>query len=371
MVKDSPQMRKAEAQPARENGPAQHTTTSDLDAANVQGNRAASAAANREHSAGRATKHDQVVKAIRFEGPDYVPVYLFNRDFQDSDIVSFDIQHHFEGPGKDMSEWGFRWRRLDETMGQPIHPLFEQWNRFDEVSPPDPYRSDRFAGLEAFLAEYPEHFRLASLALSGFTTMSFLRGFDNLMMDLIDQPDRVRRLADRVFDFECELIRSLPADAFHAVAFFDDWGTQSGPIISPALWRQVFKPLYRHQFEQVHRRNLYVYFHTCGQVSPLIPDLLECGVDILNISQPNLYDIPALGKRYGGQVCFVCPVSYQTTSILGTPADIYRDVREVMESLGRFNGGLIGYVEEYGSIGMSEENYQACVAAFRELGRLT
>jgi uroporphyrinogen decarboxylase len=77
-----------------------------------------------------------------------------------------------------------------------------------------------------------------------------------------------------------------------------------------------------------------------------------------------------LGERYGGRVCFVCPVSYQTTSITGAPDDIYRDVREVVDNLGRFNGGLIGYVEEYGSIGMSEENYLACVRAFRELGRL-
>ena len=323
-----------------------------------------------ENLANRVTKRDQVMKAIEFDEPDYVPVYLFNRDFQDSDIVSFDIQHHFQGPGRDISEWGFRWRRLDETMGQPTDLLVKSWDEFDDWASPDPFRMDRFAGLDAFLAEYPEHFRLASLALSGFTTMSFLRGFDNLMVDLIDRPDGVMRLADRVFGFENDLIRSLPANSFDAVAFFDDWGTQSGPIISPHLWREVFKPLYLHQFEEVHRRNLYVYFHTCGQVSPIIPDLIECGVDVLNISQPNLYDIPQLGERYGGRVCFVCPVSYQTTSITGTPADIYRDVQEVVDHLGRFNGGLIGYAEEYGSIGMPDENYLACVTAFRELGRL-
>ena len=131
----------------------------------------------------------------------------------------------------------------------------------------------------------------------------------------------------------------------------------------------MFRPLYREQFALVHERNLYVYFHTCGQIGPLVEDLIDCGVDMLNISQPNLYDIPGLGQTYGGRVCFVCPVSYQTTSISGGPADIYRDVRRAVEHLGRFNGGLVGYVEEYGSIGMSEENYQACVAAWRELGR--
>ena len=89
---------------------------------------------------------------------------------------------------------------------------------------------------------------------------------------------------------------------------------------------------------------------------------------MLNISQPNLYDIPALGSEFGGRVCFICPVSYQTTSITGTPADIYREVKTLIDSLGSFKGGLLGYVEEYQSIGMSETNYQACVQAFRTLG---
>jgi hypothetical protein len=91
-------------------------------------------------------------------------------------------------------------------------------------------------------------------------------------------------------------------------------------------------------------------------------------VDILNISQPNLYDIPTLGGQFGGKVCFICPVSYQTTSITGTRADIFRDVQSLIDHLGSFNGGLLGYVEEYHSIGMSAENYQACVEAFRTLG---
>ena len=90
---------------------------------------------------------------------------------------------------------------------------------------------------------------------------------------------------------------------------------------------------------------------------------------MLNISQPNLYDIPALGRKYGSKVCFVCPVSYQTTSITGTREQIFADVRQLVEHLGCFNGGLIGYVEEYHSIGMSAKNYQACIDAFTTLGQ--
>jgi hypothetical protein len=139
-------------------------------------------------------------------------------------------------------------------------------------------------------------------------------------------------------------------------------------IISPPMWRKIFKPRYAHQFDLVHRLGLRVYFHCCGQIMPIIPDLIEVGVDILNLAQPNLYDIPQVGRRFGGQVCFCCPVSYQTTSITGTREQIFEDVRVLVESLGRFDGGLLGYVEEYQSIGLSEANYQACIDAFRTQG---
>jgi uroporphyrinogen decarboxylase len=313
-------------------------------------------------------RRDQVLKAITFQNPSYVPIYFFNYDQDQSDLVSFDVQHHFIGADKDKSEWGFTWSRMDETMGQPQTNLIEDPARLADLAVPDPLDSQRFIGIESFNQKYADRFRMASLALSGFTTMSFLRGFNHLMMDLVEDPPFVEALADAVFGFEEQVIAQLPAYHFDAVAFFDDWGTQKGMIISPAAWRRFFKPRYIHQFDLVHRLGLKVYFHCCGYYPQIIPDLIEIGVDVLNISQPNLYNIPELGRKYGGKVCFICPVSYQTTSISGTHQDIFSAVQELIDSFGRFHGGLIGYVEEYHAIGMSRANYQSCVEAFKTLG---
>jgi uroporphyrinogen decarboxylase len=313
-------------------------------------------------------RRDEVIKAIRRTGPSYVPVYFFNRDQDQSDIVAIEVQRHFMGPGKDISEWGFDWERLDETMGQPRSYLIQDWRDLQNLRVPDPADPSRFAAMPEFFARYSDRYRMAALGLSGFTTMWCLRSFDALMLDIVDSPEMVRELAEVVFGFEEKLIEEIHRYAFDAVAFFDDWGTQSGMIISPRQWRGLFKPYYTRQFDLVHRLGMDVYFHCCGQYLPIIPDLIEIGVDVLNISQPNLYDIPALGRQFGGRVCFICPVSYQTTSISGTPAEIFRDVQLLIDHLGCFNGGLLGYVEEYHSIGMTEENYQACVQAFRTLG---
>ena len=254
-------------------------------------------------------------------------------------------------------------------MGQPAAPLLPDWSALGRLAVPDPRAPGRFAHVPELMRRNGERWYLASLVLSGFTVMSALRGFPELLADLAEERPEAAALADRVFGFEEELIRLLPAHGFQGVGFYDDWGTQQGLIVSPALWQRFFLPRYRRQFALAHAAGLEVYFHSCGQIRPILSDLIDAGVDLLNLSQPNLYDLAQLGRDFGGKVCFVCPVSYQTTSITGTPEEIRRDVAALVEHLGSHNGGLIGYVEEYGSIGLSEENYQACGRAFRELGR--
>jgi len=306
--------------------------------------------------------------AIARRNPARLPILFFNQDREESDIILIDVVRHFQGPGRDRSEWGFAWEHLDRTMGQPRAPVLRDWGALDRLPVPAARDSTRFAAVAETQGAFGERYYLASLVLSGFTIMSFLRGFSELLVDLVERPWEAERLADLVFGFEEEVLRQLPAHGFHGAAFYDDWGTQDSLILSPALWRERFRPRYRRQFELVHSLGLDVYFHTCGCVTDIIPDLIEAGVDMLNLSQPNLFDIEELGRRYAGRVCFVCPVSYQTTAISGTEEDIRREVGRLVRNLGRGGGGLIGYVEEYSSIGMSEANYRACIRAFRELG---
>ncbi len=208
---------------------------------------------------------------------------------------------------------------------------------------------------------------MASLALSGFTTITFLARFEEVLIHLSTPSRQLKRLIDVVFSFEENLIREASNCGVDAIAFLDDWGSQNGLMISPDQWRKIFKPRYQKQFDLVHQQGMYVYFHTCGYIYPIIADFIEIGVDVLNISQPNLYNIPQLGRDFGGQVCFCCPVSYQTTGISGNPSEIEQYTKYLFEHLGKFDGGLIGYAEEYHSIGMSEENYRASIRGFKKL----
>lgn len=311
------------------------------------------------------TSRERVKRAIRFKKPDRLPVVMFNRDFEEGDIIICDIIKHFQGAKKDRSEYGFSWERLDGTMGQPRNIVLSDWEQLETLPFPEAKNPDRFAqAFEKRKAFGDEKYYVASLCLSGFTVMTFLRGFENAVCDLYEEPEMMEKLAEKVFGFEEQVIREAAGKGFSAIGFFDDWGTQDRLLIDGKKWRDFFKPLYKRQFDLCHSLGMDVYFHCCGYIYDIIPDFIELGVDMLNISQPNLFDIPKLGREFGGKVCFVCPVSYQTTSITGTREDIFRDVQILKDNLGCENGGLIGYVEEYSSMGMSEENYQACKEAF-------
>ena len=252
-------------------------------------------------------------------------------------------------------------------MGHTVDTFYPELPGVDEIQVPPLREAERMSAVPAFLETCGDRYRLASLDLSGFTVYTLLRGFENSMQDFILEPEGFACLMDRIIDFECELIRMAARHGFHGIHFADDWGTQTGLMISPEMWRELFKPRYARQFALAHELGLHTWFHCCGNFDAIMDDFHEIGADVINISQPNVVDIPEVGRRLRGRQCFMMPISYQTVSIRGTVEEIHAEARRLHHFLGSPKGGFIGYVEEYGVMGMSEQNYQACGEAFRML----
>lgn len=310
------------------------------------------------------TREECVRAAIQFQRPDRVPVLNLNRDQREGDILSYGMAL-FNG---EINEWGYRFENLgDGTMGQPADPVLPDWDALDHFHFPGPDSDRRMADAAAFCRQSEGWYRLASLGLTGFTLYMFLRGFENAMLDFVAERDRAEYLLDRIFHFEMELMRLAAGAGLHGVHLADDWGMQDGLIIDPGLWRELFKPRYHAQCEYAHALGLHLWFHCCGDILDIIPDFHEIGVDVINISQPNVVDIEGVGRAFRGRQCFMLPISYQTISITGSPEEIHAEARRLYEALGTPEGGFIGYVEEYSCMGMSETNYQACRNAWRIL----
>ena len=312
------------------------------------------------------TRRELVQRAISFDRPSRVPVWYWNADRERSDIHSFEL---FPYKGEvNRSEWGYVWENLgDGTIGQPKKPVIPTWEHFEDFEVPAVDRPGRFEGVEDFIRRAGDRYRAAEMGITGFNTYAFLRGFQNALLDFILERERACTLLDKIFDFEIRVIRLAAAHGFHGIHFADDWGTQQGLIVSPALWSELFKPRYKKQFDAVHALGMQVWFHCCGNITDIVADFHEIGVDVMNLSQPNVLDIERVGEELRGRQCFMVPISYQTVSISGTPNAIEEEARRLFRALGTTEGGFIGYVEEYSVMGMPEVNYRACARAFRNL----
>jgi uroporphyrinogen decarboxylase len=310
-----------------------------------------------------------VYRAIERRNPPRVPTHYCNRDFDASDTwaTGWRPATDFVPSVPGMTEWGYVWHSLNDTMGQPhSHPLAD-WERLASYVPPDPYAPGRLEHVLAAVAEHPDKFQKFGIGISGFNQATFLRGYEAFLMDLSLEPQRAERVLDLVFGFENGLIEQavrLPVDA---ITFGDDWGTQEGLMIAPAQWRRVFKPRYAAQFARIHQAGKKVWFHTCGNVYAILGDLIEIGVDVLELLQPDIFGVERLAADFGGKVCFCCSVDHQRRAVSGTHDEIFAYARLLKDRLGGYQGGFIGYVEDYASLGMSEQNYQWIRQAFHSL----
>lgn len=317
------------------------------------------------------TAKENAKRAVRFQNPERLPVLYFNRDTHRSDflLTGAATPASFQPEVAGRSEWGFVWVRHDDTMGQPKEPpLGDGWDGLYNYKAPDPHDLTRYEEAKRQIQAHPDRYVIGSLGITGFNTASFIRGFENSLEDLYLEPEKFHRLMELVTSYEDEVAGHLIELGVDCVMFGDDWGTQKGLMIDPAMWRSFFLPFYCRQFSRIREKGVDVCFHCCGQVLDILPDLVEAGANILNLNQPDLFPLEELARQLAGKVCLMCPVDHQTVAIHGTPEEIRSYAQRLNRQLNpQGKGGYIAYIEEYHSVGMSEENYQAICSAFEEL----
>ncbi|MCE5197721.1 MAG: uroporphyrinogen decarboxylase family protein [Armatimonadota bacterium] len=309
-----------------------------------------------------------VYSAIEFRNPPKVPIYYFNRDFARSDVVAtcYSTAVDFSPDMLGQTEWGYIWQTLDGTMGQPQGVPLAEPADFKSYVAPDPWALGRLDHVDAFIAENKEQFLVFTLGITGFNSATFLRGFENLLTDLYTDRALAAKALDFVFNFENGLVEQVVKHEVDAVKFSDDWGTQQGLMISPELWRDEFKPRYAEQFEMARKSGKKTWFHSCGNVHEIIPDMIDIGLDVIELLQPDIFGVEQLAKEFGGDICFCCSIDHQRKAISGTRQEIRDYAKLLVEKLGAFKGGFIAYIENYPSLGMSEQTYQWICEAFRD-----
>ena len=136
-------------------------------------------------------------------------------------------------------------------------------------------------------------------------------------------------------------IRGIAARGADAVLIADDFGTQDAMILSPTHWRQFFEPTYKRLFDATHDAGMHAWFHSCGHIRPIIPDLIEIGIDVLHPLQPASMDLAEIAETFGGQVCFAGGVDVQGLLPVATPDGVEAEIRRLIDLLDGPHGGLI------------------------------
>jgi uroporphyrinogen decarboxylase len=315
---------------------------------------------------------ERVKKAVKCLGPDRLPFrYVFSPEKSDVLHAGIVNPEGWNPPSENVDEWGCEWDTLNNTIlssfGQVKgHPLKSLVN-YEEYKFPDPLAAGRFRAIIDTILKYPDKYIIAGIGLSGFNRMTFIRGMEEFLLDLYAERNKVMNFIDDVFTWESEVISQIiKMDKVDAVAFADDWGTQNALMISPGLWKSLFKPWYEKQFGLVRSAGKDVLFHSCGKINDIISDLIGMGANILNLNQPKLIGIDWLADSFGGKACFMCPVDMQTTMISGSSKDIRLEAKYLVKRLGAFSGGFIPCMDEGVDHGyVAKENICAMEKAFR------
>jgi uroporphyrinogen decarboxylase len=173
-----------------------------------------------------------------------------------------------------------------------------------------------------------------------FERMQFLRGTEQVFTDLAWGSAEILRLRDMIHEFFLRDIELWCRTNVDGVRIIDDWGAQNALLISPKMWRALFKPLYADYCRLIHGAGKVVFMHSDGNIHEIIPDLIEIGVDALN-SQLFCMDIEELGRQYRGKITFWGELDRQWALPFGTPDDVRAAVRRVRRALDGGNGGVI------------------------------
>ena len=332
------------------------------------------------------TPRERVRRAIFFDGPDRIPIRYYNLPgaydrhgealleiyrryppdwpLPEKQSHSWEMSHY--SPGVDVDAWGCVWENTDLGVeGQvKIHPL-EDWDKFADYQPPDPKAPLNFPWKEKRPPEYENYFMFIGAGDGRlFERMHFLRGYENLLIDILTERDRVVQLRDLVLNYTLERLELQLQVDVDGVWFMDDWGTQNQLMIRPDIWRDLFKPAYKKIFDRIHQAGKVVFFHSDGYIREIIPDLIELGVDILN-PQFSCFQLEELAELTHGKVCVQSDVDRQYLMPRGTPQEIWDYVWDVFRLFGNENGGLIAHVEIGPDVPL--QNVEAVLRAFTTL----
>jgi len=322
------------------------------------------------------TSRELVKKTLKFDNPDRVPRHLWHlpwakfnypkeleeiqKRFPDDitsppncyNKISEDIYNFYEPegashqPGEATDEWGCTFLNFNKgTIGEVKNPPVKDWSQINNIKIPYDYLSIDVDKVNSF-CKSTDKFVLAGLNGGNmprpFEKLQFIRGSENLYIDLAEKPKELFDFLEKLHDFYKQMFEMWAKTDIDGLVFMDDWGSQNSLLISPKTWIEIFKPLYKDYVEIAHKYNKFVFMHSDGYILDIYPHLIEIGVDAIN-SQIFCMGVKNL-EKYKGKISFWGEIDRQHLLPYGSLQDIENAVISIKNSL-YYNGGVFAQCE--------------------------
>lgn len=335
-----------------------------------------------------------VKKAVEFRKPEYLPLELVDVPglYDAYDTLDRDSVRMIPGAeGFDSLQTTCHWTFREEGRNEQGERLRrDEWGCLQRVptemtsayavlerplASPDGIRTYRwpspavadpfFYRVKATLdARYRDRFICGYIDPGPFLIAFNLMGYDGLLMRLVDDPEQVVTVIERIMAYQRELVKKWKAVGAHMVCVIDEFAGTGGLMFSPEVFRQRFKPMFRDFLQFIRDQGLYTGLLLDGNIACILDDVLRFPIDLLDIRQPHSVGIDAWAAKCRGRVCLKASVDMMTTLAKGAPEDVRREADELVRKLSTPEGGFMGLVLRWHRPEYPAANVRASVEAF-------
>jgi uroporphyrinogen decarboxylase len=315
---------------------------------------------------------ERVAAALRREPVDHVPVFMWfhpdtavhlgrllelppglvgdamgndvHQTWVNNNYAMEGITHEHDGESH-VDDWGITWTR-GYSFNQISHYPLKTATKEEMLTYkfPSAHIDDYLARMKTLVETSNDYFLGCDISPCAFEMYWRLRGMESAMMDMVDDPEFAGTMLNHCMDFAIQLGEAA-CDRFPLDWLWtgDDVASQTGMMISPRSWRNLIKPGLKRVFDVGKSRALWVAFHCCGGLRPIIPDLIEIGLDVLNPIQGNCpgMDPVCLKKEFGDNLAFMGGVDTQELLPHASVTEVRSATAKLLQEMTAGGGGYI------------------------------
>jgi len=249
-------------------------------------------------------------------------------------------------------EWGITWQAQPYTTPFGVghytemtgHPLADE-RAIANYTGPDPHRPELYDEAARVIQDFKDEYWIVGVTVTTiFETAWALRGYERMLMDFVEHPDLAEHILNISYQYHLAAAKKLVEMGVDMIWTGDDVGMQTGMLMSPKIWRKFFKPKMANFIASLKAINpqVKVAYHSDGNVSAIISDLIEIGLDVLNPIQPACMNPAGLKQKYGDELCFWGTLDEQYTLPFGKAEDVRAEVLTRLKTIGKEGGLVIG-----------------------------